>query len=274
MDWRPPHGESLLGLGARVIGQGDSITDNTKTYANFEFDHVYGSTFDNTRRKPFDYFDVVLQFSAGEKQPLNVARVRGDLWEKPLGNASAPNHVFAISQYYDYLNNNAFEFGGQSLAATLYSRFKLSNKLGLTTRADGIGLILGAVNSEYAAIADVANRERLREYDYGPGLGAAAQATLIASGRPLAMLYYRYQWISVSNGSIAARGQSSLGSDANHYIQAAGGRVLIPIKGRLGLGLDGYVFLRKSRYSEPGFHDIDQRNPQVRVFLAWNDVKK
>ena len=171
------------------------------------------------------------------------------------------------------MNNTAFEFGGQSLGGALYSRFKLSPKWALNTHVDGLALILGAVNSEYAAVADVGDRERLREYDYGPGLGASAQASLSLSGRPLLSLLYRYQWISVSNGSIFSKGQSSAGSDANHYIQAAGGRFLIPIHGRLALGADGYVFLRKSRYTQPGFNDIDQRNPQVRVFVAWNDVK-
>jgi hypothetical protein len=38
------------------------------------------------------------------------------------------------------------------------------------------------------------------------------------------------------------------------------------------VGADAYLFLRKSRYSAPGFNDVDQRNPQVRIFVAWNDV--
>jgi hypothetical protein len=259
-------------MGARVIGQGESISENTKTYANVGFDHAYGSPFDNSRRKPFDYMDVALQMSGQEKVPLNLVRISGDIWQKPLGDDAAPNHVFALSQRFDYMNNNAFEFGGQSLLTTLHSRFRLSSKTGLTTRVDGAVMILGAINSEYAKIADVADRERLREYDYGPGLGAGAQATLTRSGRPLLSLAYRFQWIDVSNGSIYSKGQSAEGSDANHYIQAAGGRFVIPVFGRLGLGADAYVFLRKSRYSFPGFHDIDQRNPQVRMFVAWNDA--
>jgi hypothetical protein len=272
MDWRPPHGANLLMIGARVIGQGESISENTKSYFNVGFDHAYGSPFDNARRKPFDYMDVTAQISAGEKVPLNVVRISGDLFQKPLGGATAPNHVLAFGQRFDYMNNTAFEFGGQSLLGTLYSRFRLSPKLGLSTRLDGVGLILGAVNSEYAKIADVADPERLREYDYGPGLGAGAQAALSLSGRPLLTLMYRFQWISVTNGSIFSKGQSAEGSDANHYIQAAGARLVVPVRGRLGLGADGYVFLRKSRFSFPGFHDIDQRNPQLRVFLAWNDA--
>src|SRR5262249_54939482 len=85
MDWLPPHKQTLLMLGARTIGQGESISENTKSYANLGFDHSYGSPFDNTRRKPFDHLDVNIQLSAGEKVPLNVLRINGDLWEKPLG---------------------------------------------------------------------------------------------------------------------------------------------------------------------------------------------
>jgi hypothetical protein len=273
MDWRPPQGQSLVMIGARRLGEGESISENTETTANLGFEHAYGSPFDNTRRKAFDYMDVALQLTSGEKVPLNVVRISGDLWQKPLGEAEAPDHVFALTQRFDYLNNNAFEFGGQSVGATLHSRYRLSDKWGLGTRVDGLGMILGAVNSEYAKIADVENRERLREYDYGPGLGASAQAVLGLNGRPLLSLLYRFQWISVSNGSVYSKGESGEGSDANHYIQAAGARLLIPIKGSFGIGGDYYVFLRKSRYSLPNFHDIDQHVPQARVFFAWNDVK-
>jgi len=270
IDWRPPGSTGLLMIGGRTIGQGESISENTKSYFNVGFDHAYGNPFDNSRRKPFDYMDVAVQFSAGEKVPLNVVRINGDLFEKPLGDAAAPNHVLAIFQRFDYMNNTAFEFGGQSLGAALYSRYRLSDKYGLGTRLDGLAMILGAVNSEYAKIADVPDRERLREYDYGPGLGAGAQVALDRKGRPLLSLMYRFQWISVSNGSVFSKGESSQGSDANHYIQAAIARLVVPVYRSIGVGADGGVFLRKSRYSFPGFHDIDQRNPQVRVFLAFS----
>jgi hypothetical protein len=46
----------------------------------------------------------------------------------------------------------------------------------------------------------------------------------------------------------------------------------IPLYRSLGVGGDGIMFFRKSRYSLPQFADIDQRNPQARVFIAWNDA--
>src|SRR5262249_27375196 len=157
--------------------------------------------------------------------------------------------------------NTDYEFGGQSFGPALLSRFDLGNRWSLRTRVDGTVMVLGAVNSEDAKIAHVADRERLREYDYGPGLGAAARGTLWRCGRPLFDSGYRFKWINVSNGSIYNNDQLGISSDAQHYIQMAGARLLIPIKGSLGIGGDGTVFLRKSRYSLPQFDDIDQRNP-------------
>ena len=47
-----------------------------------------------------------------------------------------PDHVLAVVQHFDYMNNTAYTFGGQSLGATLSSRFRLSNKVALRTRLE------------------------------------------------------------------------------------------------------------------------------------------
>jgi hypothetical protein len=272
MDWRPPHGSTLFGLGVRIIGQ-DSLSTDTKTYAAVLLDHTYGNPWDNSRRKPFDYSEITLQLTPGEKQPISILRIRGNLWEKPLGDQETPKHVFALSQFYDYMINNTVEFGGQSLAPTLYSRFRLSDKVDVTSRASALLLSLGAVNSDYAEIAQVANRERLREYDYGPGAGVDAWANLLVKRIPVVTTAYRWQWISVANGSLYSQGQSGLGSNANHYIQYWLARGYLPIRGKLGLVADYYAFKRQSRYSAPGFQNIDQHNPRLRIFLAINTAR-
>jgi len=272
LDWRPPHGSTLLGMGVRLIGE-ENLSTNTHTYANMVIEHAYGDPWENTRRKPFDYMEMTLQLTPGEKQAISIFRIRGDIWEKPLGHQETPNHVFAINQFYDYMNNNTYEFGGQSLAATLYSRFRLSDKVGVTSRVSALMLSLGAINSDYAAIAQVANRERLREYDYGPGVGTDAWANLLVKRVPILSAAYRFQWINVANGSLYSKGQSSLGSNANHYIQYWLVRGLLPIHGKFGLGADYMAFKRKSRYTAPGFEDINQHNPRLRIFLAVNSVR-
>jgi hypothetical protein len=59
MDWRPPGGSTFAATGVRSIGEGSSITHNTKSYATIPLNHEYGNVFDTTRRKPFDFIDFV-----------------------------------------------------------------------------------------------------------------------------------------------------------------------------------------------------------------------
>jgi hypothetical protein len=150
---------------------------------------------------------------------------------------------------------------------------RLGGKWGLRTRLDGNVMILGAINSEYAKIADVADRERLREYDYGPGLGGEFLATLTRNGRGLLAAGYRFQWINVSNGSVYNNDQLGISTSAEHYIQIAVVRLVLPIKGNFGIGGDAAMFFRKSRYEIEQFQDIDQRNPQARVYLTVNGFR-
>jgi hypothetical protein len=277
MDWRPKGGRTMVATGFRSIGEGSSITHDTKSYYTILLSHSYGNVFDNTRRKPFDYMDFVAEVNFGEKVGLGNVQIRGDLASWPLGGAGS-NHVLQLVQHFDYMNNTAYEFGEQALGAALSSRFRLSDRFTLTTRLDGDGIVMGAVNADYSWLADVADQERIREYDYGPGAGGAATATLSLSGRPILTALYRMAWISVTNGSVYNEG--SVGSDANHYVQGGGVRLVVPIKGSFGIGADAYVFLRDSHYSltdsatgEERRRDVRQRNPQLRVYVTVNNVR-
>jgi hypothetical protein len=277
MDFRPKGGRTFLATGFRSIGEGSSITNNTQSYYTILLDHSYGDVFENTRRKPFDYMDFVGEINFGEKVGLGNVQIRGDLASWPLGGQGS-NHVLSIRQYFDYMNNTAYEFGGQSFGVGLSSRFRLSDRMGVTTRVDGTAMILGAVNADYSWLADVAEQERIREYDYGPGAGVLASATLSLSGRPLLAAMYRFNWIDVRNGSVYDKG--TFGSNADHYIQMVGARLVVPIKGALGIGADAFVFLRNSHYrldnSATGVtraKDVTQRNPQVRVYFSLANTR-
>jgi hypothetical protein len=271
LDWHPEQRPTFLMAGARIAGEGDSITNNTKSYGFLAVDHAFGSVFENERRKPFDSFGITAQFSFGdEKQLLTVWRLRGDLWSTPVGTSG--NHAFSIVQHFDYHNNLAYEFGQQAFGPSFFSRFKLSDTLGLRLRLDASAALLAAVNSDYSFLADVANQERFREYDYGPGLGANVEAVLTRKGHHLVSFLYRFQWIDVSNGSIFNKDDERglEGSDASHKIHAPGVRLHIPLFRRMGLGADAFYFLRKSEYDAPFLEDTDQRHPEARVYLAWS----
>ena len=77
------------------------------------------------------------------------------------------------------------------------------------------------MNSDYSQLADVANQERYREYDYGPGVGGAVELYLQRKNLPLVTARYRYSYINVSNGSIY-NGQTcerrDVGLDSTHDV--------------------------------------------------------
>jgi hypothetical protein len=274
LDWRGNHARFFLMTGVRVIGEGESITENTNSYGLIGVAHSFGSVFDNARRRPFDSLAADYQFSPGDKQFRTVLRIRGDIYSKALGGPEdAPRYAFAVVQHFDYHNNLAYEFGQQAFGPSLFARYRLSESWGLNLRWDGLVSILAAVNSDYAFLADVENRERFREYDYGPGAGTGVEVNLNRGGNRILGLTYRFQWIDVRNGSLFNKDDERglEGSDADHYLHAIGARLFVPIyKRKIGLGADGLVLLRKSYYDDPILADRDQRNPEMRIYLAFD----
>ncbi len=283
LDFRGPHARFFVMTGARIIGEGESISENTNTYGLIGISHSFGSVFDNARRKPFDSLAADYQFSPGDKQFRTVLRIRGDLFSGAFGGKSEePKYAWAVVQHFDYYNNQAYEYGQQAFGPSLFARYRMSDTWGLSWRWDGWASVLAAVNSEFARLADVADPERYREYDYGPGLGTGVELHLSHSRNRILSLSYRFQWIHVSNGSIFNKGDefelpggdtvTALGSDATHYLQALGARLFIPIfKGKVGLGSDALVLLRNSDYTGQRFAvEKTQRNPELRVYLAFD----
>jgi hypothetical protein len=273
-EWRPTFGVDVR-VGARVIGEGESITENTNSYGLVEASIAYGDAWDPDNRRPFDRFDALTQTNLGDKTRVGRLLIRGDLFSKLL----SPNHSLALQQDFDYIDNEAYEYGGQSLGAALLSRFELSPTSELWSRVQAYGILLGAVNSELSFLADVANQERIREYDYGPGVGGAVELYLLRKHRPLLTGRYRYSYIDVSNGSIYNEGAGA-GLDSSHDIHQLAFKLEIPFTKSLAAGAEAAMFFRRSHYDftgsdlpplvgEPGRRTVTQRNPELRAFLAW-----
>ena len=121
-DYRPDF-QLFVRAGGRVIGEGESISENANTYGFLEWTLAYGDPWDPDNRRPYDRFDVVMQSNVGDKTRVGRLLIRGDLWSKLV----AENHSLSLQQDFDYIDNEAFEFGGQSLGPTLVSRFDLSD---------------------------------------------------------------------------------------------------------------------------------------------------
>ena len=115
-DWRPDF-QLAMRAGARVMGEGESITENTNTYGFLEWVLNYGNPWDGKDHKPYDRFDVSAQSNFGDKTRMGRLLIRGDLFTKPLGDGK--RHSLALQQDFDYIDNEAYEYGGQSLGPAL-----------------------------------------------------------------------------------------------------------------------------------------------------------
>ena len=264
LDWRPRRLGALASLGARRVGnEGDLSGDGAQTGSFVDLWVAYGSVFDNERRRPYDSFWMQTQINfTDDVDPAGLMTIRGDLLSKAFGPPGARNGAIALVQHFDYVNQRTWEFGAQSLALGLSRRFGLAGSTRLELHADLIGTLLGSVNSRLEP-SPPEDPKALRKWEYGPGLGARAEALLLVGAHPVVQASYRYQWLHVTNDTLEN------GGSADHDLQIASLRLRAPITGRLGLGVDGELFLRRSHYGNPLIVENDDRVPQVRAYVTW-----
>ena len=258
----------------------------------FETGYTYGDVIAVTKRSsPFTHFETVAELDfGGAKQTLGRVQARGSLWSRrffstngacqvtqALGQPGIPalsncnNNYFNIIPFlgFDYNNNNAYEFGGQSIGGVAF--LTVGRYPGGThgvIAVDGHGFF-GGVQSEHA---DLAQRhdprsERRREYDFtlGTGYGGAG----ILSHRCLRVsAFYRRNKHHVVNGS------SEVGP-ATHETTLLGATARCRFLQRLGVGVDYRRYRRESHY-DPSLHPEDytlMNDNRIGVFVTL-DVQR
>ena len=265
LDWRPRRLGALVSLGARRVGdEGELSGEGARTSPFLDLWVAYGSVFDNQRRRPYDSFWMQTQINfTDDVDPAGLMTIRGDILSKPFGPPGARNGAIALVQHFDYVNQQTWEFGAQSLGLGLSHRLLLSPKARLELHADLLGTVLGSINSRFQFVEQPANEKEYRRWEYGPGLGARAEALLLVGEHPVVQATYRYQWIHAANDT------PENGGGADHNLQIAALRLRAPISRLFGVGIDGELFLRKSHYGNPLLVEGDDRVPQVRAYATW-----
>ena len=259
----PPDLNNFAKLGVRLIGDRTTTesfqTDTQELDGFFEFDLNFGDPWRNSRRKPFDFFTLGLQLNFTDKELIGRLQIWGNLFSRDIKKSEKVHHVFGITQNFDFVNNNAVEFGGQSFGGALFSEWKLSETWDLRTHLNIHGYVLGAVNSEYAFLAVVPDRERLREYDMGLGAGVWGRVAFTHGGREIGLVRYRFVYLNTLNGSAEVAG------DTYHILHWGGVQAILPL-GRWGIGADATAYVRSSFFELIGFDTVRQDVGEVRLF--------
>ncbi len=231
----------------------DSVPDHTTMF--FETDLLYGDLKTGRSRTPYDAFAVTLTFGGGSA--FSEARVRGRLFSEPLGSG---RWLLTVSQGYQYNNNDAYQFGAQT--ADVHFSF---NGKSMFLAFSGGATILGAIDSippgteivEPDPDSPQGVSTGPRYYDYGPGANLNAFLSFNRGGRPFFTANYELHHLHILDGF-----------RADLVLQRMRADLLIPIKGKLGAGVAGEFFDRRTYYS-PGQDTVQYHFPQVRFYMTW-----
>ena len=262
-DMVPSTMQGLASMG--VLWRGDNTRAvNAAGSAFFEADLLYGDATTGRSRTPYDAFRVQLRFGGGSA--FSEARVRGRLLGQPLKHDRLQ---FDVSQAYDFNQNSAYQFGAQSFVASFSVTGKPSQHTSALIAGWGGLTALGAVDSVPLAqpVAEPPPppkesggqgvSEGPRFYDYGPGSTFGARATISSDSHFSAGFLYEVHHLYTLDGV-----------RANHFLQQLRIDLLVPLRGKLGLGISGEYFDRRTF-----FHGEDETQtyhfPQLRADLTW-----
>jgi hypothetical protein len=245
------------------------VDDGGEAHSFFDLQLISGSLLDLDRQKPFDFFTLATQVNLRQEKGLGKLQIRGNLWHKNLSETDNSVSKLVLVQDFDYENNEAFEFGGQGASLMYLKRTQRSERTAFVWNAAATWMIMGGVNSEFALLADVAGiRERLREYDFGTGLGARVGFQFLRDGYRWIDGSYRIQHLYTLNGS------NFNGRDSQHLVQMLRLRAAFPLGfKRFGAGAEYEVFVRDSFFESDQFGKIEQRVPRWQIFFTWNPTR-
>lgn len=248
---------------AGLLRRGSNRQAAETTVAPFlQVDLAYGDTEWERSRTPFDAFDV--RFMAGGGGGLSEARVKGRLVGQPM---LAARIYFSVVQTYHYLGNDAYRFGAQAFEAHVRGRRTLPSGLAVDLETWGGLTVLGAIDSrplERTAPSPQQGQAGQgvsvgpRNYDYGPGTTFGVATTLMHRGQPFVNAQYEGRTL-----------YSLDGVRANHVLQRARLDLLVPLRGRMGLGATGEFFDRHSFYQDAAQTRKRYDFPQGRLYLTW-----
>jgi hypothetical protein len=249
-DWRPSTIQAVVDVGWRHISGSSSLTGpGTVDQAVLNAQLFYGNLVEDMRKAPFSAFRVTLQLASNNGgSKLAVLHSTGTLGGWNIRETDRNHQVFGVAMNYDYLNNPAFEYGGQSFSGGWFSQWTRGN-VGIHAEVVGTAIALGATRSDFYTVQEG------RNYDYGPGLGGAASVGVVSRGKAAVRIGYLTAWTHTINGAAGDHYQNGFIAEARGYIAH-----------RYGLGVRYLYYHERSVYDL--YPTVTGQSPQIQVFAT------
>jgi hypothetical protein len=253
-EWRPSTLQAALDLGFRQNAATLATGPKSVEQGFIGFSMAYGDVLADVDKSPFSYFMFRAEAARPGDVGLQAKRIallqsRGSLAGWSLHDGERSHHRIGVFITYDYLNNPAYEFGGQGIAA---------GWIGAPLETGDVRLTVEALARTYAIAAtfsDYFETDEGRNYDYGPGAGASGAMSLSWKGRARIELSGVSNWIETVSGVDGSHHQTLWTADARVYL-----------KGRFGVGGLYRSFHRDSHYDD--FPAVQFNSSESRLFVS------
>ncbi|MGZ3754520.1 MAG: DUF3943 domain-containing protein [Mucilaginibacter sp.] len=221
----------------------------TETLINLQLD--YGNPFEDTYRKPFDFFRLRTEFSFGSGRKLldnltGYGILVGD--NEKLGNLSV---MYGLFQYDDYWDNKTFELGAIGFGGGVFTKYPIADKINLYTNVH-LALVPLAGNSTRFG----PDTTQFRDYTYNDGLEAKIESTINFGQAFSASFVYYYFYL-----------HTYFGQAGNNNVSILKPRINIQIVKNFSIGFEHFIYY-DDRYlkNTPGIYSV---RTEQKIYLSW-----
>ncbi|TSD65000.1 DUF3943 domain-containing protein [Inquilinus sp. KBS0705] len=209
---------------------------------------MYGNRYKDYR-VPFSNIYANVEFGNDDSSGVNSVNVYGSLAGWEIRSNKDLQHLAILSANYDYISNEAFFYGGQSVKMNIFSQYDVSSRVKFTTSVNGGPVLIAAIPNHGVF--------RGRAYDYTMGGSWGGGAGLNLMDKFTVGVDYRGAWLLTVNGN------------QSHYVlHAVTGEVRYQFTKALSVATEpGYLNLR-STYKDAD--DVTRIYPYLRLSARYS----
>jgi len=240
-----------LGVRRFDAKEGDFLNEGKNAfYGRLRFIYSNG---DHNYKRPFDQFSVNLELGNGDSSFINGVNVHALLYGAKFFKSKKGDHYGTLNAHYDFYNNDAFFYGGQSLNYNWLSefRYKKGNRLNLSVGAGAV--ILAAVPDPYLLYG------ASRNYNYGPGASYRFRGDL--------MLLDRFILSADYNGGVFF---TISGTDSYYVLHGLNVEASLRLYKRWSINLSSGYFNLQGHFYDQQYPDFNREYPYGRLSVGYN----
>lgn len=208
---------------------------------------LYGNAYENYRT-PFTNIYINAEFGKDDSSSVNIINVYGSLAGWRIRSGEHIRHLAVLSANYDYIRNQAFFYGAQSVKLNLMSEYKLSSGVKMNTLI-GLGpVVLAAVPDKY--------RFRGRDYDYTSGIGVSGAGGFSIDEKLFFSVNYRGGWLKTINGN-----------SSHYFLHTVSSEIRYEFLRGLSFTFEPGYFRLEGNYRD--YEDVNKKYPYLRTSFRY-----